>query len=323
MRIAFIGIGALGGYFGGRLAKAGNDVIFLARGATLEALRKNGLRIESPLGDFALPKVQATSDPAAVGHVDAVFVTTKAWQVTEAAQQIRGIVGPETVVVPLQNGVEAYDQLAAVLGSGHVLDGLCHILAMVIAPGVVRHAGPKAVITIGERNNARTPRLEKLVECLSTAELDTRVPDNILVALWEKFEFVASFGGVSAITRAPAGVIRSVPEARSLLERAAQEIVGLAARRRHSDAVGICGKHDEISRLVAALRHGFDAARSDRGSALGARSSEWCGRPAGTRLQFPNSRARVHLQRTSAWRTACPWQADVLNLLDVSCWPGA
>ena len=146
MRIAFIGIGALGGYFGGRLAKAGNDVIFLARGAMLEALRKNGLRIESPLGDFVLPRVHATSDPAAVGHVDAVFVTTKAWQVTEAAQQIRGIVGPETVVVPLQNGVEAYDQLAAVLGSGHVLDGLCHILAMVIAPGVVRHAGPKAVI---------------------------------------------------------------------------------------------------------------------------------------------------------------------------------
>jgi 2-dehydropantoate 2-reductase len=228
MRIAFIGIGALGSYFGGRLAKAGNDVIFLARGATLEALRKDGLRIESPLGDFALPKVHATCDPAAVGHVDAVFVTTKAWQVTEAAQQIRGIVGPETVVVPLQNGVEAYDQLAAVLGSGHMLDGLCHILAMVIAPGVVRHAGPKAVITIGERNNARTPRLEKLVECLTTAELQTRVPDNIQVALWEKFEFIASFGGVGAVTRAPVGVMRSVPEARSLLDRAMQEIVGLA-----------------------------------------------------------------------------------------------
>ena len=228
MRIAFIGIGALGGYFGGRLAKAGNDVVFIARGAMLEALRNDGLRVESPLGDFALPKVQATGDPTGVGQMDAVFVTTKAWQVTEAAQQIRSTIGPETVVVPLQNGVEAYDQLAVVLGSGHVLDGMCHILAMVTAPGVVRHAGPKALITIGERNNVRTPRLEKLVECLSAAELDTRVPDNIQIALWEKFEFVASFGGVGAVTRAPAGVIRSVPEARSLLERAAQEIVGLA-----------------------------------------------------------------------------------------------
>ncbi|WP_263351277.1 2-dehydropantoate 2-reductase [Acidicapsa acidisoli] len=228
MRIAFIGIGALGGYFGGRLAKAGNDVIFIARGAMLEALRKDGLRVESPLGDFALPKVQATGDPTAVGHVDAVFVTTKAWQMTEAAQQIRSMIGPETIVVPLQNGVEAYDQLAAVLGSEHVLEGMCHILAMVTAPGVVRHAGAKALITIGERNNVRTPRLEKLVECLSSAEIDTRVPDNIQVALWEKFEFVASFGAVGAITRAPAGVIRSLPETRSLLENAAREIVGLA-----------------------------------------------------------------------------------------------
>jgi 2-dehydropantoate 2-reductase len=228
MRIAFIGIGALGGYFGGRLAKAGNDVIFIARGAMLEALRKNGLRVESPLGDFALPKVQVISDPTSVGKVDAVFITTKAWQVTEAAQQIRGIIGRETVVVPLQNGVEAYDQLTAVLGSDPVLDGLCHVMAMVVAPGVVRHAGPKALITVGERNNARTARLEKLVECLSAADLDTRVPDNIQAALWEKFEVVASLGGVGAVTRAPVGVIRSIPEARSLLERAMQEIAGLA-----------------------------------------------------------------------------------------------
>lgn len=242
MRIAFIGIGALGGYFGGRLAKAGNDVIFIARGATLEALRKDGLRVESPLGDFALPKVQATGDPT--GVMDAVFITTKAWQVTEAALQIRSTVGPETVVVPLQNGVEAYDQLAAVLGPGHVLDGMCHVMAMVTAPAVVRHSGPKALITIGEWSNARTPRLEKLVECLSTAELDTRVPDNIQVALWEKFEFVASFGGVGAITRAPAGVIRSVPEARSLLERAVQEIVGLA------HAVGVPVQRESVANTM-------------------------------------------------------------------------
>ena len=176
--------------------------------------------------------------------MDAVFVTTKAWQVTEAALQIRNIIGPETVVVPLQNGVEAYDQLAAVLGSEHVLDGMCHILAMVTAPGVVRHIGSKALITIGERNNVRTQRLDKLVECLSAAKLDTRVPDNIQVALWEKFEFVASFGGVGAITRAPAGVIQSVPEARSLLERAVLEIVGLAR------AIGIPVQMDSVANTL-------------------------------------------------------------------------
>ena len=228
MKIAFIGIGGLGGYFGGRLAKAGNDVIFIARGAMLDALRQNGLRVESPLGDFALPKIQATGDLASVGHVDAVFVTTKAWQVTEAAQQIRGMVGPEIMVVPLQNGVEAYDQLAAVLGPEHVLGGMCHVIAMVIAPGVIRHGGLTALITVGEWNNTRTARLDRLVECLRAAGLETRVPENIQVSLWEKFEFIASLGGVGAVTRAPAGVIRSVPEARSLLERAMQEIVGLA-----------------------------------------------------------------------------------------------
>jgi ketopantoate reductase len=215
---------------------------------------------------------------------------TKAWQVTEAAQQIRSTIRPETVVVPLQNGVEAYDQLATVLGSEHVLDGLCHILPMATAPGVIRHSGRKALITIGERNNVRTPRLEKLVECLSAAELDTRVPDNIQIALWEKFEFVASFGGVGAITRAPAGVIRSVTEARSLLERGAGDC-GPGPRRRYSGAERVGGKHDETSRLVATRRHGLDAARSDCGPTLGTRSAERGGRPAGMRLQFSNSGA--------------------------------
>ena len=228
MKIAFIGIGALGGYFGGRLAKAGNDVVFIARGATLEALRKNGLRVESPLGDFSLPQVRATDDPESAGQVDAVFVTTKAWQVPDAAQQIRSLVGPETVVVPLQNGVEAYDQLAAALGPAPVLGGMCHVIALVTAPGVIRHGGLNPVITVGEWNNVRTLRLEKLVACLAAAGLEVRVPESIQVALWEKFEFIASIGGVGGVTRAPIGAMRSVPETRSLLERALQEIAGLA-----------------------------------------------------------------------------------------------
>lgn len=228
MKIAFIGIGGLGGYFGGRLAKAGNDVAFIARGAMLQALRQKGLRVESPLGDITLPQVNATGHPASVGPVDAVFVTTKAWQVTEAAQQIHGMIGPQTVVVPFQNGVEAYDQLVAVLGPEHVLGGMCHVIAMVEAPGVIRHLGFDPRITIGEWNNEQTPRLARLVECLRAAGLETRVADNIQVALWEKFEFIASFGGVGGVTRAPIGVLRSLPETRCLLERAMQEIAGLA-----------------------------------------------------------------------------------------------
>jgi 2-dehydropantoate 2-reductase len=228
VRIAFIGIGGLGGYFGGRLAKAGNDVVFIPRGATLAALRKNGLRVESPEGDFVLPQVHATDDPASAGTADAIFVTTKTWQVPEAAQQIRPMVGPETVVIPFQNGVDAYDQLAAALGPEHVLGGMCHVIAFVTAPGVIRRGSLNPLITIGEWNNARTPRLAKLVACLEAAGLEVRVPESIQVALWEKFEFIASFGGVGGVTRAPIGVIRSVPETRSLLEGAMQEIVGLA-----------------------------------------------------------------------------------------------
>ncbi len=290
MRIAFIGIGALGGYFGGRLAKAGNDVIFLARGAMLEALRKNGLRIESPLGDFALPKVHATSDPAAVGHVDAVFVTTKAWQVTEAAQQIRGIVGPETVVVPLQNGVEAYDQLAAVLGSGHVLDGLCHILAMVIAPGVVRHAGPKPD-PLGER----TYHAGKIVPPPPPPKYSFPLNERPLPSFFGR-DAECARGQIAARSR-DAGDY------------------GPSARLRHSSAERVGGRNDEIRRVVAARRHSFDAARFDRGPAVGTRSAERGGRPNRTRQEFSNPGARVHLQRAAARRTACPSQADVLNLL--------
>lgn len=244
MKIAFIGIGGLGGYFGGRLAKAGNEVVFIARGAMLEALRRDGLRVESPLGHITLPQVNATSDPASAGPVDAIFVTTKAWQVTEAAQQIHSIVGPQTVVVPFQNGVEAYDQLAAVLGPGPVLGGMCHVIAMVEAPGVIKHMGFDPLITIGEWSNARTPRLDKLVDCLRAAGLETRVPENIQVALWEKFEFIASFGGVGAVARAPAGVMRSVPETRCLLERAMREIVGLAR------AAGVPVSDDSVAKTL-------------------------------------------------------------------------
>ena len=228
MRFAFIGIGALGSYFGGRLAQAGNDVVFIARGKTLEALRQNGLRVESTLGDVSLPQVRATDKPSEAGPVDVVFVTVKAWQVPETARQIRPLVGPETTVVPLQNGVEAYDQLVAVLGPGVVLGGSAQIIAFITEPGVVRHIGMKPLMTIGEWNNARPPRLENLVACLKAAGIAVRVPEDIRLALWDKFMYIASLAGVGAVTHAPVGIVRTVPEARSLLQRALEEIAGVA-----------------------------------------------------------------------------------------------
>ena len=228
MKFAFFGIGGVGGFFAGLLAKAGFDVTFVARGKTLEALRQSGLRVESTLGNFSLPQVTATGNPAEVRGLDAVFVTVKAWQVPEAAQQIRPMVGPQTMVIPLQNGVDAYDQLAAVLGAERVLGGLCHVIAFVTGPGSVKHMGLHPAVTIGEWDNTKSARVTRLVECFAQAGFKARVPDNMQVALWEKFLFLATLGAVGSVARCPAGVMRSVPESKALMQQAMREIADLA-----------------------------------------------------------------------------------------------
>jgi 2-dehydropantoate 2-reductase len=228
MRIAVFGTGAVGGYFGGRLDQAGEEVVFIARGEQLRALRDRGLRVDSLKGDFVVRPVQATDDPAQVGIVDAVLVGVKAWQVTEAAQAMRPLVGPETFVVPLQNGVEAPSQLAAVLGAEHVLGGLCRIVSFVVEPGHVRHAGLEPYVALGELDNHPSKRVEKLREAFTRAGVTAEIPPDIQVATWEKFLFIASFSGVGAVTRAPAGVLRSLPETRQMLEQAMHEILALA-----------------------------------------------------------------------------------------------
>lgn len=218
MRIAVVGAGGVGGYFGGRLAEAGEDVVFLARGATLEALRTQGLRVDSTAGDFVLPRAKAAASAEELGTVDVVLLAVKAWQVTEAASSIRPLVGPATMVVPLQNGVEAADQLAAVLGVGAVAGGLCRILAWQSGPGHIVHAGVDPSIDFGELDCRKSDRVERLRAAFARSKgLVVTVPDDVTAALWEKFLFIAPFSGVGAVTRTSAGVIRSVPEARELL----------------------------------------------------------------------------------------------------------
>jgi 2-dehydropantoate 2-reductase len=153
MRFVVFGTGGAGGYFGGRLANAGEDVTFIARGEHLRALRDHGLRIETPTGEIAIRPAPATADVADVGPVDAILVGVKAWQVTEAALTLRPMVGPQTCVVPLQNGVEAPSQLAAVLGTEHVLGGLCGTFSMVSAPGRIRNIGGASYVKFGELDN--------------------------------------------------------------------------------------------------------------------------------------------------------------------------
>jgi 2-dehydropantoate 2-reductase len=231
MRIAVFGTGAVGGYFGGRLAQAGEDVVFIARGPQLQALQERGLRVESPRGDFSVHPAQATDDLAQVGTVDAVLVGVKAWQVSQAAEAMRPLVGPDTFVVPLQNGVEAPDQLAAVLGEEHVLGGLCRIVSFLVEPGHVRHAGLEPYVSFGELDDRLSDRAERLRAAFARAGVTAEIPPDIRVAMWGKFLFIAAFSGVGAVTRAPAGVLRTLPETRGMLENAMREVLAVAHAR--------------------------------------------------------------------------------------------
>lgn len=231
MRIAIIGAGAVGGYFGARLAEAGEDVAFIARGATLAALAEGGLHLESPLGDLHLPEVRATDDPASIGPVDAVVVGVKSWQVAEAARTMRPLVGGGTCVLPLQNGVEAPERLAAVLGAEPVLGGVCKILSRAVAPGRIRHLAAQPWVALGELDGRRSERVERLRRTLEGARVKAEVPPDVRVALWEKFLFIASIGGLGAVTRAPAGVLRTLPETREMLAQAMREVAAVATAR--------------------------------------------------------------------------------------------
>jgi 2-dehydropantoate 2-reductase len=229
MRIAVFGTGGAGGYFGAQLALGGEDVVFIARGDHLRAIRATGLRLETPSGETIVRTI-ATDNPTEVGTVDAVLVGVKAWQVTDAAIAIYPIVGPDTVVVPLQNGVEAATELAAVLGSS-TLGGMCGTLSFIAGPGHIRSVGGRNFIKFGELHNEPSERVERLRQCFSHAKVSVEVPPNIVRALWDKFLLITSFGGVGSITRAPIGVTRTIPETRRLLEQCLEEALAVAKAR--------------------------------------------------------------------------------------------
>jgi 2-dehydropantoate 2-reductase len=245
MRIAVLGSGGVGGYFGGRLAQAGESVVFVARGAHLAALRTHGLRVESVAGDFVVQPADAI-DLADARPVDVVIVAVKAWQVSDAARSLAPWMGADTFVVPLQNGVEAADRLAAVVGADRVVGGLCKILSYVAAPGVVRLVGVHPRVEIGERDGRRSERVARLAAAFARARgVAVAVPDDIEAALWEKFLFIAPLGGVGAATRVPVGALRAVPETRRMLEQAMREIEAVGRAR------GVRLAPDAVSRALA------------------------------------------------------------------------
>ena len=231
MRIAVFGCGGVGAYFGGRLAQIGQDVTFIARNESLSAMRSNGLKVGSIAGDFLLDRVKVTSNPAEVGHVDYVLCTVKAWQVTAAARAMKPLVGPDTLVVPLQNGVEAPEQLTNILDPANVIGGLCAIVAFQASPGHIKHSGANPLIRFGHLDNRPDPRINSLSEIFNHCSgVKASIPDSIEVAMWQKFMLITPWSGLGAVSRAPIGVLLEQSETRELLTEAAEEIyqVGLA-----------------------------------------------------------------------------------------------
>lgn len=232
LRVAVFGVGAVGGVFGARLAAAGHDVWFLARGATRDALIRNGLRLDSIDGDLHLPNVQVADDSAQVGPVDVVFVSVKATQVAGIASSIRPLIGASTMVIPLQNGVEASIRLADALGPEHVLEGLCQVIAAQVGPGHIRHQAITPVLEFGARLDAPPPgavaaMIPVVAEALRAAGVQAIVPANMAIALWQKFLFIEPIGVVCAAARRPYGTVRSVPETRALIDEALDEVIAV------------------------------------------------------------------------------------------------
>lgn len=233
MKITIFGSGAVGGYFGARLAQAGLDVAFVARGAHLKALQTNGLRIDSIQGDAVVDAVRASDDAHELGIADVVIVAVKSWQLDAAIVAMRPLVGESTMIVPLLNGVEAPGRLASEFGPKRVVGGLCSLVSMVVAPGHIRHAGALPLIQFGELDNEKTARVKALYDAFACAVgLQVEMPDNIETAMWQKFLLIASWSGVGAATRAPVGSMRTVPETRTLLHQAMDEVLSVA-RGRH------------------------------------------------------------------------------------------
>lgn len=230
MRIAVVGAGGVGGYFGGRLADAGADVSFIARGAQLAALRSGGLRIESELGDVTV-SVRAEADPKAVGPVDLVILAVKLWDTAEAVSQIAPLVGPATAVLSLQNGVTKDEVLRDAFGAARTVGALCYIGANIARPGVVKQVGTMQKIVVGEFDGKESERVDTFANLCRKAKIDVAVSSDIELAIWEKFVFLVGLSAVTTVIRQPIGPIRANERSRSLLSSIFAESVAVGRAR--------------------------------------------------------------------------------------------
>ncbi len=227
MRIVIMGAGGLGGYFGARLAVAGNDVAFVARGAHLAAIKQDGLRVTSARGDLHLHDVVATDNPASLKPADVVMVAVKLWDTETAAEAVKPLVRPGTAVVSFQNGVSKDDTLVRILGREAVIGGVGQIGVVIASPGVIAHTGTMAKLSFGELDNTRSARVEALLAACTAAGIDAEIPDDINLATWQKFAFLVGMSACTSTMRSTIGPIRSNPQSRDFLRDVVGEVVAV------------------------------------------------------------------------------------------------
>ncbi|MEW5827715.1 MAG: 2-dehydropantoate 2-reductase [Chloroflexota bacterium] len=245
MKIAMFGTGGVGGYYGGLLAKHGHDVWFIARGAHLEAIRENGLQVKSIHGDFEVVPAQATDDPAAVGTVDLVIFCPKTYHTDEAALQLRPMIGSDTVVMSLQNGVDAAERIGAVIGMEHVIGGVTQVSSAVEAPGVIRQVSQFRRIIFGELDGTISGRVRSIEAALQGTGIAVEISEDISRALWTKLVFISAASGLGSLTRLPMGEYRSVPETRAMITGLMREVEAVAR------ALGVRLEADVVEKSLA------------------------------------------------------------------------
>jgi 2-dehydropantoate 2-reductase len=250
MRIAAMAAGAVGGYFGARLAAAGHDVSFIARGANLAALRKDGLKVDSVHGDLHLKSVNATDNPADVGPVDIVLFAVKLWDTEKAAEQARPLVGPNTRVITLQNGVDSVERMRPILGEDHAVGGIAYIATVIAEPGRISQTSQFARMSFGYSDRRADAQLEALVAAATDAKVDMAISPDFEVERWEKFIFLCAMSALTSATRKPIGQIMADPETAAWFEEVMREVAAVAK------AKGVKIADDFVDKRVAFARTG-------------------------------------------------------------------
>jgi len=247
MKIAVMGAGGVGGYFGARLAASGEQVHFIARGAHLEAIQNTGLQVYSANGDILVKPARATSNPASVGPVDLVIVAVKLWSTEQALRDAGPLIGPDTAVVSFQNGVVAVDAIAKIYGDQRTLGGVAQIAAVIEEPGVIRHTGTMAVLVVGELDGRASTRAQRFVDACKRAGIEARLSDDIRKSIWEKYSFLVAASAMTGLTRLPLGAVREDPDTRALMSQIMSEVAAVGR------AMGVRLDVDLVEKLLQRL----------------------------------------------------------------------